>query len=99
MCLRVNGNVTGPQVKNRWGRAECSALIPYRQHFQEGQLRHTTNILFFWQRGPGSQCLLLLRLRLGPERITWASRNQECGCNLAFPNLLLFLFLIAVLNK
>lgn len=40
----------------------------------------------FWQRGPGSECLLLLGLCL--SRITWGggtSQNQECGPNLTFP--------------
>lgn len=39
----------------------------------------------FWQRGPGSECLLLLGLCL--SQITWGggtSQNQECGPNLTF---------------
>lgn len=63
----------------------ASSFIPYHQHFKEGQLQHTTNILFLAAR-PRKWVFIVI----GPVSLTGShgggtSQKEECGPNFMFP--------------
>lgn len=55
----------------------CGAFLPsYLPANTSRRVNYATlQTSCFWQRGPGSQCLLLLRLHVGPKCVTWSRKN------------------------